>query len=178
MSLEALTKQIKEQSNGSNIPPVELWDPPYCGDMDLVIKGDGSWFHNGSVFKRLSLVKLLASVLKREQQDYFLVTPVEKIKIYVEDQPFIITQWRFEQREGASYLVVNTNLEDEFVVSEQNPVVIKDEELLVLVRRNLWARVHRNVYYQWVEIAAEVTIDNKQQLLLHSGDYKIVLGEY
>ena len=83
MSLEKISAQISNSQEGhvKKMPPVELWDPPFCGDIDLEIKSDGSWFYNGTIFKRLSLVKLFASVLKKEDEKYFLVTPVEKIGI-------------------------------------------------------------------------------------------------
>ena len=113
MSLEKISAQIKAQ--GNKIPPVELWDPPYCGEMDLQIKANGDWFYAGSIFKRASLVKLLASVIKKEAADYFLVTPVEKIKITVEDAPFVLTQWRW-QDESKTVMVVTNNIGDEFVL--------------------------------------------------------------
>ena len=94
MSLEAISAQIKAQ--GDKTPPVELWDPEYCGEMDLQIKANGDWFYAGTTFKRPALVKLLSSVLKKEQDEYFLVTPVEKIKITVDDVPFVLTQWRWQ----------------------------------------------------------------------------------
>ena len=93
MSLEKIAGQLKGIE--SKIPPVELWDPHHIVEKwDLTIKADGQWYYQGSIFKRMALVKLLASVLKKEQDEYFLVTPVEKIKITVEDVPFVITQWQ------------------------------------------------------------------------------------
>ena len=84
------------------LPPVDKWNPDFCGDINLTIALDGRWFYEGSPIGRASLVQLFASVLKREDDKYFLVTPVEKVGITVEDTPFIVTQWRKEKDDTAS----------------------------------------------------------------------------
>lgn len=174
MSLEKITAQIK-QSEGK-LPPVHLWNPEYCGEMDLVIKADGSWFYNGTIFKRMSLVKLLASVLKKEGEDYFLVTPVEKIKITVEQAPFVLTQWRWAD-EQQTVMVVETNLGDEFMLGEEHLLTIDDDgNLLVEVRAGLKAKVHRNVYYQWIDLASEVELEGKQAMAFESSGQQYVVG--
>jgi len=183
MSLEALSKQLASGTEQSKkMPPVELWDPPYCGEIDLVIKADGNWFYNGTVFKRLSLVKLFASVLicqknDRQQLEYFLVTPVEKIKIQVEDAPFILTQWQYNEDKSA--ILVSTNLADEFVLDKDHPITVNDKgELYVEVRRGLNAKVHRNVYYQWIDIAQEQSSNKGVELVIRSAGEDFVLGHY
>ena len=174
MSLEKISAQIKAQ--GNKIPPVELWDPSYCGEMDLQIKANGDWFYAGSIFKRASLVKLLASVIKKEAADYFLVTPVEKIKITVEDAPFVLTQWRW-QDESKTVMVVTNNIGDEFVLDDEHPITLNESgELYVIVRRNLTAKVHRNVYYQWVDLAKEVKTNKGTELVFNSADCQFSLG--
>ena len=178
MSLEKITAQISncQQDDSTKIPPVELWDPPFCGDIDLVIKADGSWFYNGTVFKRLSLVKLFASVLKKEQENYFLVTPVEKVGIVVEDAPFLITQWQWLDAEK-SQMQVTTNLDDKFLLNAQHPLTLDAKgNLYVTVRRNLTAKVHRNVYYQWVDLAKEESNNNGTELCFYSAEERFVLG--
>lgn len=175
MSLEKISQQISSSNNHQG-PPVELWDPPYCGEIDLVIKADGSWFYNGTIFKRQSLVKLFASVLKKEQQDYYLVTPVEKVKITVEDAPFLLTKWHW-QDDNRTSMKVATNLGDEFVLDSTHPLTISDDQgLYVVVRRNLVAKVHRNVYYQWADIAIEKKIADKSALIFTSNNQEFVLG--
>ena len=174
MSLEKITAQIK-QSEGK-LPPVHLWNPEYCGEMDLVIKADGSWFYDGTIFKRMSLVKLLASVLKKEGEDYFLVTPVEKIKIIVEQAPFVLTQWRWAD-EQQTVMVVETNLGDEFILAKGHSLTIDDDgNLLVEVRAGLKAKVHRNVYYQWIDLASEVEVEGKQAMAFESSGQQYVVG--
>ncbi len=172
-----LASQLKQNKS---LPPIELWDPPYCGEIDLEIKSNGDWFYNGSIFKRFALVKLFASVLKLESNvqvdEYFLVTPVEKIKIQVEDAPFILTQWHWHD-ETQSTMVVRTNLEDEFVLDSNHPVTVTENGCLyVVVRRNLLARIHRNVYYQWVEIASQSKTKKGTEMIFSSADSIISLG--
>ncbi|MFT5815798.1 MAG: hypothetical protein ACI9VT_003573 [Psychroserpens sp.] len=179
MSLEKISAQISNSQPGNvkKTPPVELWDPPFCGDIDLEIKSDGSWFYNGTVFKRLSLVKLFASVLKKEDERYFLVTPVEKVGIVVADAPFIITQWQWLDEQKTS-MQVTTNLDDSFILNAEHPLEITEEgSLYVTVRRNLQAKVHRNVYYQWVDLAREDNAGHGAELVFFSAEYRFSLGQ-
>lgn len=175
MSLDKLSEQLSSTPN-KKLPPVELWDPPYCGEIDLVIKADGSWFYNGTIFKRIALVKLFASVLKRENNDYFLVTPVEKVKITVEDAPFLLTQWHWLD-DSQTTIAASTNLDDSLEINNEHPIVINNSgELYVTVRRNLPAKVHRNVYYQWVNIAQEQPSAKGTELVISSAGYTFSLG--
>ena len=176
MSIEKITTQIKKQ--GDKIPPVELWDPDYCGEIDLQIKSNGDWFYNNTIFKRPALVKLLASVLKKEQNDYFLVTPVEKLKISVEDAPFVLTQWQWLDESNKTMLVKN-NVDNEFILNEEHPITINTNgELYVTVRRNLLAKVHRNIYYQWVNIATETQTPEGSELILTSAGCQFSLSRF
>ncbi|MEW6990563.1 DUF1285 domain-containing protein [Colwelliaceae bacterium 6441] len=183
MSLEKLSSQINASSDGKKqtLPPVELWNPPYCGEIDLIIKANGDWFYNGTIFKRQSLVKLLASVLICEKNDnqgdeYFLVTPVEKIKITVEDAPFVLTQWHWLD-EKKQTMQVATNLGDEFILDAEHGLSIDETgALYVTVRRNLTARVHRNVYYQWVDLASQVKTKQGTELVFLSEGCQFSLG--
>ncbi|WP_286263482.1 DUF1285 domain-containing protein [Thalassotalea atypica] len=175
MSLDSIIGQLTGHEN--KVPPVELWDPPYCGEMDIVIKADGSWYYNGSIFKRMSLVKLFASVIKKENDEYFLVTPVEKIKITVEDAPFVLTQWQW-QDDCQETIIVATNLDDEFALNPDHRMRLDNNgQLYVTVRRNLEAKVHRNVYYQWVDIVKEVPSETGTALIFQSAGQFYTLGE-
>jgi hypothetical protein len=178
MSLEAITSQLssKEITSNNKIPPVEDWNPEYCGEMDLQIKANGDWFYNGTIFKRASLVKLLASVLKMEGDEYFLVTPVEKIKITVDDAPFVLTKWHW-QDDSQTNMIVSNNIGDEFFLDAQHPLSANMAgELYVVVRRNLLAKIHRNVYYQWIDIAKEVPTKNGTELMFISAGCEFSLG--
>lgn len=178
MSLEAITSQLssKEITSNNKIPPVEDWNPEYCGEMDLQIKANGDWFYNGTIFKRANLVKLLASVLKMEGDEYYLVTPVEKIKITVDDAPFVLTQWHW-QDDSQTTMIVSNSIGDEFVLDGQHPLSANDAgELYVIVRRNLLAKIHRNVYYQWIDLAKEVPNKNGTELMFISAECEFSLG--
>ncbi len=182
MSLEKISKQLSTLGKGKAkpLPPVESWNPPYCGEIDLQVKSNGDWFYGGTIFKRLSLVQLFASVLLREvegeRDEYFLVTPVEKVKITVEDAPFILTQWAW-QDDKKTVITVGTNLGDEFILDSSHPLIINtDGELYINVRRNLLAKVHRNVYYQWADLAKEVVTEKGTELMFSSAGCEFSLG--
>jgi uncharacterized protein len=178
MSLTQLSQQLQSQKlgKGNNIPPVELWDPAYCGEIDLRINADGTWYYQGTPFRRLSLVKLFASVLKKEAGDYFLVTPVEKVKIQVEDAPFILTNWHWQTAEQTC-MQVTTNMEDQFELNAQHPLLLTEQGLYVTVRRNLLAKVHRNVYYQWVALAHDRETEHGTELVFFSAGHPFSLGK-
>lgn len=185
MDLGKLTQQLNDSHSDRALPPVDKWDPAFCGDMNLVIKSNGQWWHEGTPFTRAKLVSLLSSVLKKEHDKYFLVTPVEKIGIQVEDVPFIIVDWRIE----GNALKVKTQVGDEVEIGSDNPVELrpfaaendKSQTTLVpycLVRRNLWARLHQNVMYQWAEMASEKSNAQGCHLVMKSNDYEFSLGQF
>ena len=104
------------------------------------------------------------------------LTPVEKVKIVVEDAPFVLTQWAW-QDENKSIMTVSTNLDDEFVLDKNHPLTMNDNgELYLLVRRNLFAKIHRNIYYQWADIAKEVVTENGTELIFTSAAQEFSLG--
>lgn len=158
MDLSKLQSSLEHQHRA----PVEQWDPPFCGDIDIRIASDGQWFYMNSPIGRKALVKLFASVLKREENDYFLVTPVEKVRIQVEDLPFIVTAWQQVEKEGSQFIQVTTNVDERYLISKTHPLVIDNDLPAVVVRDQFRARVHRNVYYQWAEIAEPQIAEPKQ----------------
>lgn len=181
MDFSALQKQISEAGNEADqasLPPVDKWNPDFCGNMNLVIKRNGQWWHEGTPFTRAKLIKLLASVLKKEGDDYFLVTPVEKIGIQVEDVPFIVIN---DEKKG-SVISVNTQTGDTVSISEAHPVELRIFEGNLVpycnIRRNLWARVHQNVLYRWLELAKEVQEGDTTKLFLSSADYTFCIGSF
>lgn len=180
MDISQIQKQISQvdSKDAKSSPPVDKWDPDFCGNMNLVIKRSGQWWHEGTPFTRAKLIKLLASVLKKEGDDYFLVTPVEKIGIQVEDVPFVI----ISAESSSTEIRVNTQTGDTVVLSKEHPVEMREFEGNLVpychVRRNLWARVHQNVLYRWVDQAVEVAIDDHAELKLTSGDYTFSIGKF
>lgn len=148
----ALQGAHKERS----LPPVERWDPPYCGEMDLVIRRDGVWVHEGTPIGRAPLVRLFSTVLKREGQRYYLVTPVEKLGVAVEDAPFVAVLMRVEDDSDDRRLIFTTNVGDEVAAGRGQEIVFRRNDRTgettpyVHVRAGLWALVARPVYYDLV----------------------------
>jgi len=181
MDFAALQKQISDAGNEADqasMPPVDKWNPDFCGNMNLVIKRSGQWWHEGTPFTRAALIKLLASVLKKEGDDYFLVTPEEKIGIQVEDVPFVV----INDENNNSRITVHTQTGDTVTISEQHPIELRLFEGNLVpycnIRRNLWARIHQNVLYRWLEAAKEVRDDTHTKLILCSGDYSFCIGKF
>lgn len=155
-------------TDAPNTPaPVAQWNPPFCGDIDLEIRKDGLWFYGGTPIGRPNLVRLFARVLKREGDQYFLVTPVEKVGIRVEDVPFIITAVHIEQTsagaesQGVIYWM-ETSLGDRFRLDAAHPLRLGGTADLpvpyVMVRDGMEGRLSRPVYY---ELAANAQLDAK-----------------
>ena len=104
---------------GRGPAPVHLWDPPFCGDMDMLIARDGTWIHEGRAIRRAALVELFASVLKLDEEgDYYLVTPVEKVRIRVEDCPFVAVDMDVEGEGRQQNLIFTTNIGERVVAGE------------------------------------------------------------
>ncbi len=149
-----LTAARNEGKRGK--PPVHLWNPPYCGEIDIVIRRDGTWFHEGTPIGRPGLVQLFASILKREGDRYFLVTPVEKVGLQVEDAPFVAID--FEVAGGV--ITFTTNVDDTVVAGPDNPIRVEMSEggepaPYVMVRAGLEALIDRKSFYRLVDIGEE-----------------------
>ncbi len=148
-----------ESVKGNARPPVHLWQPESVKDIDLVIGRDGTWHYNGSPIKRPRLVRLFSSVMRKEDNDYFLVTPVEKCRIQVEDVPFQIVLMDVEGEGRQQVLTCTTDMAERVVIDDSHPlhVVVTGEEWVpyVLIRDDLVARMVRSVYYQLAELVVE-----------------------
>src|SRR3981081_665670 len=114
--LEGLTAAARDAANASSagraLPPVHLWNPPFCGDLDMRIASDGTWFYMGTPIGRPALVRLFSTILKREDGKHFLVTPVEKVGIRVDDAPFLAVEMLKETDERGRHLRFRTNVDD------------------------------------------------------------------
>jgi len=152
--LESLAARIGRQQT----PPVERWNPPYCGDLDMRIAADGTWFYLGTPIGRPALVRLFASVLKREGDRHYLVTPVEKVGITVDDAPFMAVELEVEQRGPEQSLIFRTNVDDVVRCNTDHPLRFEPEEHTggikpyLYVRRELWAKVTRALFFDLVEL--------------------------
>lgn len=140
------------------LPPVHLWNPPFCGDLDMRIARDGTWFYEGSPIGRAGLVKLFSSILKREDGKYFLVTPVEKVGITVEDAPFVAIDFDAVGEGIDQKLRFETHVEDRVLAGPDHPIrVERDPETgepspYVLVRSDLEALIDRKSFYRLVDL--------------------------
>jgi hypothetical protein len=171
------------QAGEKGPPPVHLWNPPFCGDLDIRIAGDGTWFYLGSPIGRPALVRLFASVLKREGEKYFLVTPVEKVGIIVDDVPFLAVEMGVSQSSGKPVLTFRTNVDDEVVCDAQHPLRFDREEQsgglkpYLHVRRNLWAKVTRALFYDLVARGEEREIGGRRMFGVASGEEFFAMAE-
>lgn len=153
--LEGIADAAK-QAPGRGLPPVHLWNPAHSGEIDIVIKPDGRWVHEGGVISREALVRLFSTVLRKDPDGFHLVTPVEKLKITVEDAPFVAVR---VDREGED-LKFRTNVGDEVVAGPEHAIrleIAEDGEPrpYLHVRRGLEALIARSVFYELVEMAEE-----------------------
>ncbi len=137
--------------------PVHLWNPPYCGEIDIRIARDGTWFHEGTPIGRAGLVKLFTGILKREGDRYFLVTPVEKVGIRVEDAPMVAVDFDVTGMGADQVLTFHTKTEDVVVAGRDHPIRVErdaggEPSPYVLVRTNLWALIDRKSFYRMVDL--------------------------
>lgn len=152
-------------SKDKGLPPVHLWNPDCCGDIDMRIARDGTWYYLGTPIGRKPMVRLFSTIIRRDGDDYFLVTPVEKCGITVDDAPFVAITLAVEGEGEQQVLRFATNVEDEVVADAAHPIRVEldpqtqEPSPYVLVRVNLEALIHRNVFYQLVELAVPREID-------------------
>jgi hypothetical protein len=165
--LDAIAQAARSEGKKSP-PPVHLWDPPFCGDLDMRIATDGTWFYLKTPIGRHALVKLFASVLKREGERYFLVTPVEKVGITVDDAPFLAVEMKVEDGAKGRILHFRTNVDDWVACGRDNVLRFEPEvgtgglKPYLHVRRDLWAKVSRPLFYDLVELGEERDVEGRR----------------
>jgi hypothetical protein len=165
--LDGIAGAVK-RAGARGLPPVHLWNPPYCGDIDMRIAGDGTWFYQKTPIGRPALVKLFASVLKREGDKYFLVTPVEKCGIAVDDAPFLAVELYCEEEAGGRTLHFRTNVDDWVACGPAHALRFEPEAATggvkpyVRVRRDLWAKVTRALFYDLVDLGEQRDIEGRR----------------
>ena len=153
-SAENIAASVSAATRGKGLPPVHLWNPPFCGDLDIRIARDGTWFYLGTPIGRPALVKLFSSILKKEAGKYYLVTPVEKVGIQVDDAPFVAVD--VDHSDGDLHFT--TQVGDTMIAGPDHPIrVERDPETgepspYVLVRSNLEALIDRKSFYRLVDL--------------------------
>lgn len=175
--LEAMVRRAmddRNQTNGS-VPPVEKWNPPFCGDLDMEIRRDGTWFYMGTPMGRPALVRLFSSILRKDEDDHtYLVTPVEKVRIKVEDAHFLAVEMNVEGEGPEKRISFRTNVGEIVVIDDVHPIWFeiegKDAELkpYFRVRGRLDALVNRATMYDLVELGEEVDIDGQKMFALQT----------
>ena len=170
------------RDGGRALPPVEQWNPPFCGDIDMRIAADGTWFYQKTPIGRPGMVKLFASVLRREGDKYFLVTPVEKVGLVVEEVPFLAVELKVEHDARGQLLRFRTNVDDWVDAGPGHALRFTLEPTGGLkpylhVRRELWAKVTRALFYDLVELGEERAVDGKPMFGVASGGEFFAMAE-
>ncbi len=156
-------------------PPVHLWNPPFCGDMDMRIARDGTWFHEGTPIGRAGLVKLFSGILKLEGDKYFLVTPVEKVGITVDDAPFLAVDFSVTGQDDAQSLHFRTLTDDEMSAGPDHPIRVERDEKTgepspyIRVRTNLDALIDRKSFYRMIDLGSHALHEGARWFGIWSG---------
>ena len=156
-------------------PPVHLWNPAFCGDIDMRIARDGTWFYLGTPIGRAPMVKLFASIIKREGEAYFLVTPVEKVGIKVDDLPLLAVDVDAEGVGREQNLTFVTKTEDQVTAGPDHEILVTRDALTgepapqIHIRRGLHARIDRKTFYRMIEAGCHEPIDGTPWFGLWSG---------
>ena len=153
---------------------IKKWNPKYCGEIDMRIASDGTWFYCGSPIGRKKLVKLFSSILINEKNKYFLITPVEKVGIKVDDVPFIANDFEKIVENNKSYLVFFTNIDESIILSKKNPFRIsindktQEPSPYILVRKNIEAKIDRKSFYRLLDLAEFSLVKGQEWLGIYS----------
>jgi len=173
--LAAAAKAASGASAGKKLPPVHLWNPPFCGDLDMRIARDGTWFYLGTPIGRPALVRLFSTILRKDGPDYFLVTPVEKVGITVDDAPFVAVDFDAAGTGADQTLTFQTQVGDAVVAGPDHPIRVQrdpktgEPSPYVLVRANLEALIDRKSFYRLVDIGTHEMRDGTNWFGVWSG---------
>ncbi|TFH72325.1 DUF1285 domain-containing protein [Gammaproteobacteria bacterium LSUCC0112] len=179
-STEQLLRSLGKQKGPA---PVHLWNPPYCGEIDIRIAADGRWYHEGAVITRLPMVQLFSSILRRDPDNHFyLVTPAERVRIKVDDCPFVAQLLDVDGEGASQQLRFTLNTGEQVIAGPDNVLAVGDDSNgaphpTLHVRHGLCALISRSVFYQLIELAALVPLseDDKKDIKNKGKDAKLVL---
>jgi len=165
------------------IPPVDRWNPEYCGDMDMRIAREGTWFHEGRPIERPAMVKMFSRILWQEDGAYFLKTPVEKLGIQVEDLPFLFIELEVVDGDRGQELRFRSTTDDLIVAGPEHALVVSENAITgapepsLEVRFGMSGRIHRNVFFQLVEMGkVEPSATGGEEVVVYSQGRRFVLG--
>ena len=172
-SAESLAAAATRATKGG-LPPVERWNPPFCGDIDMRIARDGTWFYLGTPIGRPALVRLFSTILTREGDDYFLVTPVEKVGIRVDDAPFVAVDFTVEAEGQGQSLTFATQTGDHATAGSDHPMRVAyapdgEPAPYIHIRRNLEALIDRKSFYRMIELCCHERHEGQDWFGLWSG---------
>ena len=180
VDLAALAAQLPK----GKLPPVHKWNPDFCGEIDIRIARDGTWFYMGTPIGRQRMVKLFATVLRHDDDGkYYLVTPVEKLEITVDDAPFVAVEMKVHGEGPGRALVFRTNVDEEVIADATHPIEVKiDPETkepapYVKVRDRLWALIARSVFFDLVNLAEDGEVDGTPRFGVWSAGRFFPIGE-
>lgn len=182
-NLMGIAQYLKDGQPGhkKSIPPLDQWHPKHCGAMDLEVKANGEWWHEGQLIKRQSLLDLFSSVLWKEEGRFYLKTPVEQIEIEVEDEALFVNQVDSTVIDGQKFIQFTTTNQDVILVDEEHPIFMREfaGELrpYVHVRWGMNALIQRSAFFHLIEMGE--LLENAQGdtiLSLQSGDFHLQLG--
>ncbi len=173
-ALSRLMEALGPDAKRKGPPPVERWNPPYCGEIDMRIAADGSWHYMGSPINRPALVKLFSTVLRKDPERHVLVTPVERVGIIVDDAPFLAVEMAVEGEGDARQIAFRTNVDDLVQVGPEHPLRFEEGEHggikpYVKVRGELWALVTRALAMDLMELAEEREWEGKGMFGIAAG---------
>ncbi len=183
LSLDRFLAQVPQPAPDRPLPPVEQWQPAQSGEIDIRIARDGTWYHEGSPFTRPALVQLFASILRREEDgDYYLVTPAEKLRIQVEDAPFVAIDLSEVQVDGLPVLEFSTSLGDRVRLDQEHAFWVEEAAAsgepspYIRVRQRLNALVARPLFYRLVDMAELEENGGVRELVIVSAGNRFSLG--
>ena len=173
---------LKQVHTDQPLPPLDKWNPEFCGDIPMRISRDGRWYYQGGEIKRPAMVKMFSRILWKEGEHYFLKTPVEKVGIEVEDVPFqVISVQRLEQ--DPQVLVFETATGERVEASVEHPLRVETDPATgepspyLMIRLGMEGRIQRNVYYQLAEWAEQDSALGTERWVIESHGERFVLGE-
>ena len=155
VEIEKLFETLLSLQKHKRLPPLEQWQPAKRGQVDIRIDREGRWFHEGDQIKRQPLIDLFATLLRKEVDDYYLVTPVEQMQIEVEDVPFVVIDMDVRGNAEKTDLLFTTNVGDYVLADAAHDVFMLGDTPYFSVRDNLLARIQRSVFYRLVEVGIE-----------------------